>query len=115
MENKNDSSCLILKELISNPVDWYLLRYRLIKRIHRQEEIIRNSVIKNQQYFAYLLKIQFSDFELERLNENKILPKAVSLFRNSLISLLLRENIFEKLQNEINQSMLLLNLRKYSY
>jgi hypothetical protein len=35
-----------------------LFRYELMKVIHKHESIIRSDVVKNQQYFAYLLRTQ---------------------------------------------------------
>ena len=57
IEDKNSKASRIIKKFLKTDVEWYLLRYKLIKRIHNQESNIRSEVIKNQHYFAYLMKI----------------------------------------------------------
>ena len=114
IEEKNTKAAKIIKKFLKDDVDWYLLRYKLIKRIHNQESNIRSEVIKNQHYFAYLMKIQLTDFEFNKLIENEALAKGVSLFRNTLISTILKIDIFEEIKAEIRVSMKLTNKRSYS-
>jgi hypothetical protein len=114
IEEKNTKAAKIIKKFLKDDVDWYLLRYKLIKRIHNQESNIRSEVIKNQHYFAYLMKIQLTDFEFNKLIENEALAKGVSLFRNTLISNILKIDIFEEISEEIRISMKLTNKRSYS-
>jgi hypothetical protein len=99
---------------LKKDVDWYLLRYKLIKRIHNQESNIRSEVVKNQHYFAYLMKIQLTDFEFNKLIETETLAQGVSLFRNTLISKILKVNIFDEISDEIYTSMKITNKRSYS-
>ena len=114
IEEKNTKASKIIRKFLKTEVDWYLLRYKLIKRIHNQESNIRSEVIKNQHYFAYLMKIQLTDFEFNKLIENEALAKGVSLFRNTLISNILKIDIFEEIKTEIRTSMKLTNKRSYS-
>lgn len=114
IEEKNTKASKIIRKFLKSEVDWYLLRYKLIKRIHNQESNIRSEVIKNQHYFAYLMKIQLTDFEFNKLIENEALAKGVSLFRNTLISNILKIDIFEEIKAEIRVSMKLTNKRSYS-
>ena len=114
IEEKNTKASKIIRKFLKTEVDWYLLRYKLIKRIHNQESNIRSEVIKNQHYFAYLMKIQLTDFEFNKLIENEALAKGVSLFRNTLISTILKIDIFEEIKAEIRVSMKLTNKRSYS-
>ena len=114
IEDKNSKASRIIKKFLKTDVEWYLLRYKLIKRIHNQESNIRSEVIKNQHYFAYLMKIQLTDFEFNKLIENEALAKGVSLFRNTLISKILKIDIFEEISEEIYTSMKITNKRSYS-
>lgn len=114
IEDKNTKAAKIIRKFLKNDVEWYLLRYKLIKRIHNQESNIRSEVIKNQHYFAYLMKIQLTDFEFNKLIENEALAKGVSLFRNTLISNILKIDIFEEISEEIYTSMKITNKRSYS-
>ena len=114
IEDKNTKASKIIRKFLKNDVEWYLLRYKLIKRIHNQESNIRSEVIKNQHYFAYLMKIQLTDFEFNKLIENEALAKGVSLFRNTLISNILKIDIFEEISEEIYTSMKITNKRSYS-
>ena len=114
IEEKDSKAAKIIKKFLKDDVEWYLLRYKLIKRIHNQESNIRSEVIKNQHYFAYLMKIQLTDFEFNKLVENEALAKGVSLFRNTLISKLLQIDIFEEISEEIYTSMKITNRRSYS-
>lgn len=114
IEDKNSKASRIIKKFLKTDVEWYLLRYKLIKRIHNQESNIRSEVVKNQHYFAYLMKIQLTDFEFNKLIENEALAKGVSLFRNTLISKILKIDIFEEISEEIYTSMKITNKRSYS-
>lgn len=114
IEDKNSKASRIIKKFLKTDVEWYLLRYKLIKRIHNQESNIRSEVVKNQHYFAYLMKIQLTDFEFNKLIENEALAKGISLFRNTLISKILKIDIFEEISEEIYTSMKITNKRSYS-
>jgi hypothetical protein len=61
--------------------------------------------MKNQHYFAYLLKTQLSDNEFEKLLERENLFLGVSTFRNLLISDVLKLNLFDELEKEIKFSL----------
>jgi hypothetical protein len=114
MEEKNTNVFKLIKNLTGTDTNWHLLRYQLMKRIHYHESMIRSEVSINQQYFAYLLQIQLANPQFNRLIEEKLLSEAVSLFRNTLVSLTLNENIFDTLFTEVLDSITLSNFRKYS-
>ena len=114
IEEKNTKAAKIIRKFLKDDVEWYLLRYKLIKRIHHQESNLRSEVIKNQHYFAYLMKVQLTDFEFNKLIENEALAKGVSLFRNTLVSNILKIDIFEEISQEIRTSMKITNKRSYS-
>ena len=114
VEEKNSKASKILKKFIKTETEWYLFRYKLIKRIHNQESNIRGEITKNQHFFAYLLKTQLSEIEFNKLIETESLSEGVSFFRNTLISKVLETNIFDELSNEILTSVKTNNKRSYS-
>ena len=114
IEEKNSKASKIIRKFLKNDTKWYLFRYKLMKRIHLHESTIRGEVAKNQHYFAYLLKIQLSDDEFHKLIETETLGKGVSVFRNALISKILKHNILEEIWEEIHISMKITNKRSYS-
>ena len=114
IEEKHTKASKIIRGFLKKEADWYVLRYKLIKRIHYQESNIRSEVIKNQRYFAYLLKVQLTDFEFNKLIETETLAQGVSLFRNTLISKILMVDIYDEISDEIYTSMKITNKRRYS-
>jgi hypothetical protein len=114
MDDKVNKAGKFIKRLFKTEIDWYLFRYKIVKLIHLQESILRSDVSKNQQYFAYLLKIHLPEFEFNRLLEKKELQKGVLIFRNLLISEMLKLDIFEYLTYETKVSLKNNKKRKYS-
>jgi len=114
MEEKNYKSFKLIKKLFENETNWHLLRYQLIKRIHNYESNIRSEISINQQYFAYLLKTQLKDNQFNRLIEEDNLRGGVSLFRNTLISEVLKQNFFEIFADDIFKNIQILKTRHYS-
>jgi hypothetical protein len=112
LEEKNSRAAKLLKSLVKDDVQWFLLRYNILKKLHNHESKIRGDVIKNHHYFAYLLKINLSDQEFESLLEKDKLMTGVLTFRNILISEVLKFNIFELLEKEVKISIN--KKRKYS-
>jgi hypothetical protein len=114
MEEKETRASKIIKKLINNETEWYLLRYNLLKNLHRQELVLRNKVTKNHQYFGYLLKTQLSDLEFEKMIETKIFNERISIFRSKLIKDAVKQNWFDFLSKEINKSIRYTTKRTYS-
>ena len=114
MEEKSSKVSKVIKKIINNETNWYLLRYNLMKRIYFDELAIKNDVKKNQHYFAYLLKTHLSQLQFDRLIENNLLSLGVSFFRNKLILELASFNIQDFLEREIYKSMKITSTRKYS-
>ena len=67
MEEKNSKIGKKIRKILYDETSWYLLRYKLLKRLYNQEVNVRSQVIKNQQFFAYLLKTQISESNFEKL------------------------------------------------
>nr|YP_009545344.1 ClpN [Mallomonas splendens]AYO28498.1 ClpN [Mallomonas splendens] len=105
MEQENSKVQNLIQSFLNSETDWYLLRYKLIKRLHRFEAFIRTEIPINQHYFAYLLKIQLSDLEFEQLVETNQLLPAISIFRNEIISETININIHEIIEKEIMFSL----------
>jgi len=78
MEEKGFVVNKLIKKNIKDETNWYLLRYKLLKRLYSQESNVRGQVKRNQQFFAYLLKIHLSDASFEKLIEKKLLGNAVA-------------------------------------
>lgn len=114
LEEKNNKVIKSLKKIIGNDLSFQLLRYKILKRIHKEESSIREEISKNQYYFAYLLKTQLTDIEFDRLLSNEILQEGVSLFRNTIIYELLKLNITNLLLKDIHVSIEGTNTRVYS-
>jgi len=114
MEEKNNKSAKLIKKLLKTETNWYLLRYKLIKRIHSQESEIRNKVKKNEHYFTYLLKIHLTESEFTSLIEQNSLATGTAFFRNQIISQILSLDLLEMLYKEINQSLIKKSRRIYS-
>lgn len=114
MEEKENKLSLLLKKMIENETDWFLLRYQLMKKIHHDETSIRTNVSINQQFFGYLLKTKLTNLQFDRLNQLKLVDQGVSLFRNTLISTLLKRDFFEIASKDLQNSMKIQSERKYS-
>ena len=114
MESTNTNAGKLIKNQLLTATEWHLLRYRLIKSLHKNESIIRSEVTKNQQYFAYLLKTELSELEFNKLIDTNSLVTGVQLFRNMLITQLTQVNIFTLVFDEVKKSIQITNKRKYS-
>ncbi len=113
LEEEETLAGKILKEIFPTDFDWFSLRYELIKKIYNQEAMIRTEVGSSQEYFAYLLKTRFSDFEFESLIASGYFSQSVLSFRNNLISEALKIDIYKSLEEEVYSSIKL-NRKKSS-
>jgi hypothetical protein len=114
MEAKNDNVGKIIKTFFKNDLDWHIFRYRLIKRIHAQETSIRSGVKKSKHLFAYLLKVNLTESEFNRLVELELVDFGASTFRNKVIRYMLSVDMFELLEYDTYQSIKATSTRKYS-
>jgi hypothetical protein len=105
----------LIKEVIPTENDWYLLRYKVLKRLYLKELSIRTEVSENQKYFAYLLNTQLTDVEFTTLINNNSLMKNVSIFRNKLIEKILQKKIFDSLEKETHEAIKLAPKRTYYF
>jgi len=95
----------LLHFLIPNETEWYLLRYKLIKKLYLQEVTIRTEVSSAYIYFAYLLQTKISDLSLDRIFKRGILLSSVAMFRENFYKKLLKTNIYKFLAEEIYTSI----------
>lgn len=114
MEEKSTKVSKVIKKCFPNQMEWYLFRYDLMKNIHKHESSIRSDVVKNQQYFAYLLRTKLPTAQFDCLIKEKKLGKAVSIFRDSLILSTLKVDIFDSLLEDIHTSIRITSKRRYS-
>ena len=116
MENRKMKAGRIISDCLSyetNKTEWYILRYKLIKRIHYQEINIRTQK-KNIHFFAYLLKLNSSEADFNQMIENKVLDLAILTFRNKIIAQMLTLNLFDLLEKDIKKESHFLKERTYS-
>jgi|TARA_B110000977_G_scaffold187855_1_gene255436 hypothetical protein len=114
MEDKDNSVGKIIKTFFKEEIEWYVFRFKLIKRIHHQETAVRNDIRKSEQHFAYLLKLSISELEFNRLIESELIELGVSAFRHKVVKYLLATEVFDVLDKDINKSIRATNKRRYS-
>jgi hypothetical protein len=101
MESKETNAGKILEYQFPLSLNWYLLRYQLLKRQYYQEIEIRSQIEKSQRFFTYLLKTQLSTQEFEKLSLDKSLQDVTTLFRNILIKNAMQVDFSNSLKNDI--------------
>lgn len=114
MEERQTAVGQLIRQFIPDQMDWYYLRFFLLKRLHSKELSIRNDVKKNLRYFAYLLVKEISEEDVERYRQEKKLEDLIYAFRKQIISQILEKNIFEDLVDEVYESIKLTSNREYS-
>ena len=112
LEEKETAGGKLLKLLLHNDLNWNLLRYEILKKLHHQETQVQGNIFKNTRYYAYLLKIEMSDEQFEKLIEKDNFSYIVSAYRDLVISKVLDCDLFETLENEIKYSIQLNTKRK---
>jgi hypothetical protein len=105
MEEKELRVSNFIREKLIDETSWYLLRYKLMKRLYKQEINVRTQVQRNQQFFAYLLKTQISESSFQRLIKKKSLATTVSMFRNVLVYDLMKFNLLDSFEIETEASI----------
>ena len=111
METKNSNAYKILKKLIPKKLNWYLLRFRLLKRVRLGQISICN--LKNQRFFGMLLQKEISDYRFHRLLEIGALDIAVELFRYELVEDLYNSHKRRKLLNLPSELMESIKLKSF--
>lgn len=114
MEEKNFLVGKLIKKELLDETNWYLLRYKLLKKLYNQEAVIKSEIKKSHQFFAYLLKTQISESNFQKLIEKKALQKAVSLFRNYVVRDVLKSDFLENFDIETHASIMTGATRYYS-
>ena len=114
MEEKNLSVNKLIRKILKEETNWYLLRYKLLKRVYYQESNLRNQIEKNQHFFAYFLRTKIVDSDFNELIKNKKLNTSVLKFRDQLISDILKNNVFDDFFYETYLSILSSPTRSYS-
>jgi hypothetical protein len=114
MENRVSSIGQKIEKMLVDETNWYIFRYKLLKRLYNQEINVRTQVPRNQQFFAYLLKTEISEKYFERFIKKKILSKVILLFRNILITEIVSSNFFDDFNEETVFSIVTGPKRNYS-
>ncbi len=114
MEEKDSKVGKKIRKILNDETTWYLIRYKLLKRLYHQEINVRNQVSKNQQFFAYLLKTELPESSFEKLIQKKLLSKSVALFRNLIIRDLMKKDLFDSFDIETHSAILISPKRFYS-
>jgi len=108
MECRDSNAGKIIQNLCQSEMEWYVLRYRLMKRLHIQEVALRNEPI-NQRFFAYLLRIQLTDQYFNRMLNRGLLSLALPLYRTELVlnslTASVSESLNQKLQTQVKESI----------
>ena len=115
LEEKETSGGQLLKLLLGNDLNWNLVRYEILKKLHNQETQVQGRIFKNTRYYAYLLKIEMIDEQFEKLIEKDDFSYIVSAYRDLVVSKVLDCDLFETLEKEIKYSISVNNKnRSYS-
>ena len=111
-EEKETTGGKLLKLLLTNDLNWNLLRYEILKKLHHQETQVQGNIFKNTRYYAYLLKIEMVDEQFEKLIEKDDFAYIVSAYRDLVISKVLDCDVFDTLEKEIKYSIQINKKRK---
>lgn len=114
LEEKNTRATNLLKKVIKKEIELYLIRYHLLKTLHKEQVYFRRNVPKNEQYFGLLLQLQLSSIELETVFFSKNIKENLANFRTKVVREVLSQNFPKVLFKEINESIISTNQRNYS-
>ncbi len=95
-------------------LNFYSLKYNILKTIHNNKIYTKNNLEKNILYFNYLLKLELNNEEFDTFINNLDNNIINFNFRNLLIKNILNYNIIDKIIIDIFNELKLLNKRKYS-
>jgi 6-phosphofructokinase len=115
MEEKNLKISQLFRSLIKNETEWYVLRYKLMKRIHSEELTLRNELKRNYHFFGYLLRSRISSKQFDRLTQNNLFNLGVIFFRSKLLNEMMKISFLDYLYIDIQKSVKLNKNRKYNY
>jgi len=114
LEEKTLATSILLKTFLKSDLNWTLLRYEILKKLHHQETIIQGNLSKNYRSFGYLLKIELDDLQFGKLLEKKEFDAIISNYRDLLVSKILKINLFDLIEKDIKISIKVNNTRDYS-
>ena len=114
LEDKNLSTTPLLKTFLKTDLEWNLLRYDILKKLHNQETKIQGNLQKSLRYFAYLLKTELDDNQFEKLLEKDNFSSIILTYRDLVVSKVLNIDIFNELEKDIRLSIKINNKRNYS-
>jgi hypothetical protein len=98
----------LIENIIPKDTNWFLIRFKLLKKLHSQENSARLNSLKQQQFFTYLLKTQISDSAFSYLIKKQWLSNCVQIFRNFLVKEILPQTLVgfvdTNILNSVNKS-----------
>jgi hypothetical protein len=115
MEDNKEETGKLIRKIIQDETNFYLLRFKLLKILHKEETYIRTDIKINYRYFAYLLKTQLPYLEYSRLCENEYHELGVLYFRNILVQEVLKIDFLSLLKEEVESSIEYGPKRSYTY
>jgi hypothetical protein len=105
IEEKNTTAGKMINSFFSSETHRQLLRYELIKMLHKQECALKNRLSSYNLLYGYLMKAHLSEKEFNKLLDSNLLDSAISVFRNTLISELVILDYLDLLSLRVNQSI----------
>lgn len=89
----------------TSKIDYLNIRYKLLKKLHNIETVLKIKIPQNFLFFSYLTQMQFSWFESNNLLFTDDQKAGVLFFRNRLILECLNSNILTDLKKQIYQTI----------
>jgi len=114
LEENTLAANILLKKFLKTDLNWTLLRYEILKKLHNQETMIQGTLSKNYRSFGYLLKIELDDLQFEKLLGKKEFDNVIKNYRDLVIAKLLKINLFDLIENDIKMSIKINNKRSYA-
>lgn len=114
LEEKNLAAGQLLKLFLKTDLEWNLLRYEILKKLHNEETKIQGALDKSSRYFAYLLKTELDNRQFEKLVQKNNFSSVILAYRNLVISKVLKYDLFTTIENEIKIGIKLNKIRTYS-
>jgi len=114
LEEKNLSGGILIQKILRDDIQWNLLRYEILKKIHYHETTVQGTIYQKYRYFAYLVKNELEDTKFDKLLQKNDLSLVVQSYRNLLISKILELDMNKFFKHEIKLSINSNKLRRYS-
>jgi len=115
MEEKQTKGGKMINNLIGNETDFYLLRYKILKRFYYEEIATRNQISQNQIYFGYLLKTQLTGDQYADAIDLQALTTITAYFRDLLVTKGMNFDMSDFLIKDVTKTMSSLRSKRTTY